>query len=139
CYLEGRTQEEVTQLLGTPLGTVRSWLARGRDLLRKRLVRRGLSFTAAGLGSTLVASAATASGHTAPAPLLVATLPTALAAGQDIAGMLSPRAAALVQQELAALAFNKLTIGVACVAGLVLAVAGTLFAAHIGLAAPSKG
>jgi RNA polymerase sigma-70 factor (ECF subfamily) len=30
CYLEGWTQEEVAQQLGKPLGTVRSWLARGR-------------------------------------------------------------------------------------------------------------
>src|SRR5438105_13195151 len=57
CYLEGRTQAEVAQLLGAPLGTVRSWLARGRDMLRKRLVRRGLRFSVAGLGSTLLASA----------------------------------------------------------------------------------
>ncbi|MHB1426837.1 MAG: RNA polymerase sigma factor [Gemmataceae bacterium] len=27
CYLEGRTQEEIAQQLGKPLGTVRSWLA----------------------------------------------------------------------------------------------------------------
>ena len=49
-----------------------------------------------------------------------------------------PRAAALVQQELSALLLNKLKVGVACVAGLVLLVAGTLLAAHGGLAAPSQ-
>src|SRR5439155_428910 len=109
CYLEGRTQEEVAQHLGAPLGTVRSWLARGREMLRKRLVRRGLRFSAAGLASTLVASAASAASDKTPTALLAATLPAALrlAAGQDIAGMIGPRAAALVQQELWDLATGR--------------------------------
>jgi RNA polymerase sigma factor (sigma-70 family) len=129
CYLEGRTQEEVAQLLGVPLGTVRSWLARGRDLLRRRLLRRGLSCSVAGLASTLVASAATAA-HQAVAPaLLVSTLQPALclAGGQDIAGMLSPRTAALIQGETSALLLHKLKLGTIC-ALLLLVVAGTAVA-----------
>src|SRR5262245_5249927 len=34
CYSEGKTQEEAARRLGIPLGTVRSRLARGRDLLK---------------------------------------------------------------------------------------------------------
>src|SRR5262245_11967987 len=34
CYLEGRTNEEASGLLGWPVGTVKSRLARARDLLR---------------------------------------------------------------------------------------------------------
>ena len=37
CYWEGLTQEQAAAQLGCPLGTVRSRLARARDLLRRRL------------------------------------------------------------------------------------------------------
>jgi sigma-70-like protein len=43
CDLEGLTQERAAQLLGWPAGTVRSRLARGRQRLRDRLIRRGLA------------------------------------------------------------------------------------------------
>jgi RNA polymerase sigma factor (sigma-70 family) len=42
CYLEGHTNEEAARVLGWPSGTVKSRLARARDLLRRRLRRRGL-------------------------------------------------------------------------------------------------
>ena len=48
CYWQGLTQEQAAEQLGCPLGTVRSRLARARDLLRRRLTRRGL-VTLAGL------------------------------------------------------------------------------------------
>jgi polysaccharide biosynthesis/export protein len=43
CYWQGLTQEQAAMQLGCPLGTVRSRLARSRDLLRRRLTRRGLA------------------------------------------------------------------------------------------------
>jgi RNA polymerase sigma factor (sigma-70 family) len=43
CYLEGLTHEEAAARLRWPVGTVRSRLARGRDKLRSRLTRRGLT------------------------------------------------------------------------------------------------
>jgi RNA polymerase sigma factor (sigma-70 family) len=43
CYLEGLTHEEAAGRLRWPVGTVRSRLARGRDKLRSRLTRRGLT------------------------------------------------------------------------------------------------
>jgi RNA polymerase sigma factor (sigma-70 family) len=52
CCLEGRTQDEAAHELGCPRGTVAVRLLRGRELLRQRLLRRGvvLSATAAVLG-----------------------------------------------------------------------------------------
>jgi RNA polymerase sigma factor (sigma-70 family) len=43
CILEGLTREQAARRLGWPLGTVQSRLARGRERLRDRLTRRGLS------------------------------------------------------------------------------------------------
>jgi RNA polymerase sigma factor (sigma-70 family) len=50
-YLEGRTNEEVAGLLCWPVGTVKGRLSRARDLLRTRLLRRGLVLSAAFLCS----------------------------------------------------------------------------------------
>jgi RNA polymerase sigma factor (sigma-70 family) len=43
CYLEGQTHEEAARQLEWPIGTVKGRLARARDLLQSRLVRRGLT------------------------------------------------------------------------------------------------
>ena len=43
-YLEGKTNEEVAELLHWPVGTVKGRLSRGRALLRSRLMRRGVAW-----------------------------------------------------------------------------------------------
>src|SRR5262245_59237914 len=73
CYLEGRTNEETGRLLGLPVGTVKSRLARARERLRGRLSRRGLSVAPALLATTLVRRAAAS----VPAALVEATVRTA--------------------------------------------------------------
>lgn len=46
-YLEGKTNEEVADLLNWPVGTVKGRLSRARELLRTRLGRRGLVLSTA--------------------------------------------------------------------------------------------
>ena len=53
CYFEALTHEEAAQRLGCPLGTVKGRLSRARELLRKRLNRRGMAFSATALASQL--------------------------------------------------------------------------------------
>jgi RNA polymerase sigma factor (sigma-70 family) len=53
CYFEGKTKEEAARLLGLPVGTVSSQLARAREKLRGRLTRRGLVLSTGILISTL--------------------------------------------------------------------------------------
>jgi RNA polymerase sigma factor (sigma-70 family) len=48
CDLEGRTHQEAARFLGWPIGTVKSRQSQGRELLRGRLVRRGLGPAVAG-------------------------------------------------------------------------------------------
>jgi RNA polymerase sigma factor (sigma-70 family) len=52
-YLEGKTNEEVAQLLQWPVGTVKGRLSRAREMLRSRLLRRGLCLSAAFLVTAL--------------------------------------------------------------------------------------
>jgi RNA polymerase sigma factor (sigma-70 family) len=60
CYLEGLACEEAARRLRLPVGTVKSRLARGRDRLRSRLIRRGLAPSALLLKSVISAEAARA-------------------------------------------------------------------------------
>jgi RNA polymerase sigma factor (sigma-70 family) len=59
CYFQEQTYAEAAENLGLPAGTVSSRLARARDILRKRLLHRGLTLSA-GLLITLLSRAALA-------------------------------------------------------------------------------
>ena len=59
CCLQGLSYEQAAHQLGLPLGTVGSRITRARELLRSRLVRRGVTATTAAL-SVLLAREATA-------------------------------------------------------------------------------
>ena len=50
CYLQGRTRDEAAHALGCSLAMLKRRLERGRNLLRDRLARRGISLPAAGFG-----------------------------------------------------------------------------------------
>jgi RNA polymerase sigma factor (sigma-70 family) len=103
CYLEGRTCEEAARALGCPRGTILSRLARARQRLRSRLLRRGVSLTAGALAALLSQKAAAAA---VPAALAEATARAAplFASGQALAGgAISARAAALTKGELRAM------------------------------------
>jgi RNA polymerase sigma factor (sigma-70 family) len=91
CYWEGLTQEQAAAQLGCPLGTVRSRLARARDLLRRRLSRRGFEPMAFGFDAIR---------RLPPlAPELVRSTVRA-AAGQMANPVVSAAAASLVQRML---------------------------------------
>ncbi len=51
CYLEGMTHEQAAGHLRCPVGTVGSRVVRARELIRSRLVRRGLTGAAAALAA----------------------------------------------------------------------------------------
>ena len=63
CYLEGQTHEEAARQLKWPIGTVKGRLARARDLLRSRLVRRGHTPSVAALTLAVSRESAAALSH----------------------------------------------------------------------------
>jgi RNA polymerase sigma factor (sigma-70 family) len=60
CYLEGKTRRAIADELGCSLETVKGRLARGRQVLRHRLIRRGVSLSLAMAAMTLPVKSATA-------------------------------------------------------------------------------
>ncbi len=95
CYLQGRTQDEAASLLRLPKGTLRSRLERGRELLRRRLARRGLGPAAAMLALTWPGA-----GEAALPPSLAAATARAaagLATGRAAPGLISPGAVVLAE------------------------------------------
>jgi RNA polymerase sigma factor (sigma-70 family) len=131
CYLEGKTHEQAASQLRWPLGTVKGRLARARDLLRKRLVRRGLTVTGAGVAALLGESAT--AGATVSPSLLGQTLRGAVAfavGGVEAGTVASQTALALARGALQATATTKLFPVVALALALALTtcalVAGTL-------------
>src|SRR5262249_14396384 len=134
--LEGRTRDEAAQQLGCPLGTLKSRLEHGRNLLRDRLARRGLELSAA-LGAVTLAPAAAQA--VLSAEMVQATLQAgrALAAGKSAAGAVSAKVVALVNGGIKTMTLAKLKI--AAVVFLVAGVAGTGILSHRTFAEKAAG
>jgi RNA polymerase sigma factor (sigma-70 family) len=96
-YLQGLTNQGVAAEMGCPVGTVFTRLARGRQLLRQRLARRGVTLTAGAL-SAVLAPAATAPALRAGLARATARAARAFAAGPGAAaGMPSAKVIALTE------------------------------------------
>jgi WD40 repeat protein len=80
CYLEGVSKRDAARQLGWPEGTLSTRLHRAREILRGRLVRRGLTLSA---GAVAVALAQGAAPAAVPAALAVAA--SLVAAGRAAA------------------------------------------------------
>ena len=115
-HLEGRSLGEIAALLGTKGSTVGTRLSRGRELLRTRLTRRGITISVVALGGLLTQKTAMA---TVPATFMATTVKAAtlFAAGEAAAGgLVSAQAAALTQGALKMLYIAKFKVAAAVVA-----------------------
>jgi RNA polymerase sigma-70 factor (ECF subfamily) len=117
-YLEGLSHEEVAGRLGCPVGTVRSRLSRGRDLLRDRLARRGL---APASPSLMIAAFAPRSPLSIEALGSMARAASRLAAGLATGGTVPPDVAALIAGVSRMMTIQKLApvaaVSAACLLG----------------------
>jgi polysaccharide biosynthesis/export protein len=107
CYLEGLACEEAAQRLQLAVGTVKSRLARGRDRLRIRLMRRGLAPSATLLTSVFPAEAAKAA---MPAGIVISTvrMATHFACGSSLSGVVPVAVALLTEGALKAMNWSRL-------------------------------
>ena len=91
CYFEGRTHDDAAATLGWPVGTVRGRLSRAREMLRTRLVRRGVGISPAGLVSAMAAGGEARA--EVPRALVEATLAAATGGATTRAGITALAAA----------------------------------------------
>jgi RNA polymerase sigma factor (sigma-70 family) len=125
CYLQGKTQDEAARQLALSLRTFRRRLKCARDLLIRRLTRRGVTLSAA-LTTTLLADAAT---QAALPPLLAAnTIRAGLASamGEATGTLVSAQVAALVESGTYTLQTKKASIALALLVSLTLGIGGLL-------------
>jgi RNA polymerase sigma factor (sigma-70 family) len=132
CYLEGKTNKEAADQLQWPVGTVKGRLNRARELLRKRLARRGVALTV----GLLAANTLTAK---APAALLDGTSRAALAfaAKGAVVGSASTQALALTKGVLQIMLLSRMKIVAAVILAVTL-VAGGLAYHGLAVEPPAK-
>jgi RNA polymerase sigma factor (sigma-70 family) len=123
CYLQGQTNEEAAALLHCPTGTVKIRLLRGREILRKRLVKRGLALS---VGAMLAEALSDLASAAVAQPLVRASTQAAM-------GSITPSVAKLAGTALKALSMAKLKV-----AALVLLTLG-LTCLTDGLASRARG
>jgi RNA polymerase sigma-70 factor (ECF subfamily) len=133
CELEGLSRKEVAARLTIPQGTLSSRLAAARQLLARRLARRGVTVPAAALGAALVPEGA---GASVPVSLVNQTVRAAasIARGQMAAGVASAQVVALTKGVMRNMALVKVrsALVVACLVGIA---AGAGWLAYGSLAA----
>jgi RNA polymerase sigma factor (sigma-70 family) len=125
-YLEGKTTEQVARQLGCPRGTVLSRLARGRDRLRDRLVRRGVALSEWTLVMVLAEKAPAA----VPLALAEEAIKAAVltAAGKAASGTIPATVVVLTKGVLRAMFLSKLNVTAAVVLGTTVAAGTAVYA-----------
>jgi RNA polymerase sigma factor (sigma-70 family) len=124
CYLESRTQEETARQLGWSKGTVAGRLARARELLRRRLARRGVTLTASAFVAGGLSSAATA-GWSGRVSALLQGLRGLTTGESGLLSAGSPSAVALAEGVISEMFRMKVKWGLAVLAALCLSALGT--------------
>src|SRR5205085_11491664 len=111
CYLEGLTTDQAARELNCSLRTLKRRLEQGRELMRLRLTRRGLTLSAAILSAGLAQKASAV-----PAVLTAGTVKAAVefAAGSGTASI-SADVMSLTEGALRGLAAGRARIAVAIV------------------------
>jgi RNA polymerase sigma factor (sigma-70 family) len=124
CYLEGQSYEQAAHELGWPKSSVANRLARAREMLRKQLVRRGITLSGGVLAAALGENAG---GVQVTARLIIDTVKAAaaIAAGKALAAdLFSTHAVALAEEAMKPMhAFRRkflvalLALGLAVIGG----------------------
>jgi RNA polymerase sigma factor (sigma-70 family) len=114
CCLEGHTRDEAARQLGWTFGTLKGMLDRGRELLRKRLERRGVTLAAALATITLTQDAMSAAWNGSAPKAALAFL------ARQSTGLASKHAVALAETALKSAFPLKSTLAALLVTSVVL-------------------
>lgn len=110
CCLEGKARDEAAQQVGWSTASFRGRLDRGREMLRARLTRRGVTLSVAMLGTILAGNGTAAS---LPPTLALATCEAAAGfiSGKSVAtGAISTTVASLTQRMVQTMFLTKLKV-----------------------------
>ena len=118
--MEGLTRDEVAERLGISVAAVKDRLERGREQLRTRLLRRGVTLTAAALAAWLVPGTVNAASFTTLVASTTQVAGTFAATGSLAAGT-TPIAASLAQGILKMMGFEKMKYISICIVSLITA------------------
>jgi RNA polymerase sigma factor (sigma-70 family) len=114
CYFEGVSQSEAAMQIGCPRTSLVSRLGRAEDLLRERLVRRGITLSAGALTAALTQQA---TGTAMGAMLVINTVKAAMSpAAAKAAGCISARAIAWAEEVMTGILGTKTKLVVLLVA-----------------------
>jgi Domain of unknown function (DUF4440)/Sigma-70, region 4 len=108
CDMEGLTEGQAARRLGRPLGTIRSQITRGRQRLRRQLIRRGLAPASVVL---VIADAGCSANAVVASALVNSTVQSAMqfaVARATTAGMVSAAAAALTEEFLRSMLMTRI-------------------------------
>ena len=110
CCLEGKARDEAAQQAGWSMASFRGRLDRGREMLRARLLRRGVTLSVAMLGTVLAGNGTAAS---LPPTLALATCDAAarfIAGKSVVTGAISATVASLTQRMVQTMFLTKLKL-----------------------------
>jgi RNA polymerase sigma factor (sigma-70 family) len=136
CVLEGKSGPQCAAALGIQEGTVWSRLGRARQLLRRRLVRRGIKLAAV-LAARSVADSAAQAGVSAVLAHATVRCGLLVAAGETAAGVIPSHVAALAAGVTRAMSVTRAKIATAVLFALAFA-AGAGVLAHQALPAGER-
>lgn len=135
CCLEGKSRDEAAAALGWSVGSVKGRLERGRELLRSRLARRGLTLSA-GLAALLVIGES--AGAAVPLSLSLATVRAGLAMSAGQTTLVSSPVLSLAQGALHAMFMSKIKIAAAVACAVLTIGLGGGYATHHVLAGTQR-
>jgi len=134
CDLEGKSRQDAALDLAINQGTLSSRLSRGRELLARRLTRRGIALSTTAVASLVGSHAATAAPTASLISITTSAAISSVTGGTVAAGIVSAKAAILSEGVLKGMFIGKAKIVASLVLGTALTGTGVAVVTQIAFA-----